>query len=78
VEAITAAQNQNFGEVFYTVFDTKPHSGTFNGKNPKFLLKGETVYVSQFSEFPQFNDIIKGSGSHFSRSSSQLSDIITC
>ena len=62
IEAITAAQNQNFGEVFFTVFDIEPHKGTFNGQTPSFQLGGTTVYASQFSKFPQFNVVVKGDG----------------
>ena len=66
VEAETAAQGQNFGEAFFTVLDNKKHSGTFNCKNRvvKVITPGGVVkgIESQFSEFPQFNCILKGKG----------------
>jgi len=62
VEAISSAQNQNFGEAFFTVLDSVPHAGTFNGENPIRIEKGHRYIVSQFSEFPQINGILKGKG----------------
>lgn len=66
VEAETAAQGQDFGSAFFTVLDNKKHSGTFNCKHRvvKVIIPGGVVkgIESQFSQFPQFNCIVKGKG----------------
>ena len=63
IEAISGAQDENFGEVFITIVDTIAFKGTFNGKFTKEVTRaGQTVYVSQFSRFPQFNSMVRGVG----------------
>ena len=56
IDAYSAAMDQNFGEVLFTVLDTTPHSGTIDCKN---RLVAPGVYESVFSKFPQINCMLK-------------------
>ena len=59
LEALDAAQGQDFGESFFTVYDTKRHRGTFDGLSAKV---SPGVFVSQFSVFLYINPVVKGEG----------------
>jgi len=55
----SAAYKANFGEIFYTIVDTIPYTGTYNGKSEEI---SPGIYRSRFCRFPQFNGIIRGKG----------------
>jgi len=61
IEGFSAAMDENFGEGFYTVYDSVPHAGTYNGKSEE--IKNDCgVFISEFSKFPQFNCVLRGEG----------------
>lgn len=59
ISAATSARGKNFGEAYYTVLDSKPHTGTVTCKSKKV---SNGVWESVFSDFTQINSILKGRG----------------
>lgn len=70
--AFSTANDEDFGQVTYTVLDTIKHRGTYNCRN-KEVSPG--VYRSIFSQFPQINDILKGKGCSLKQKFTSILDI---
>lgn len=70
--AFSTANDEDFGQVTYTVLDTVKHRGTYNCRN-KEVSPG--VYQSIFSRFPQINSILKGKGCSLKQKFTSIIDI---